>query len=105
MNINDLFKKKYVFKKPIEELGVLARPKWSWFVGVFIIVFITSCAFAYYVFTYTTDIREGVYIANTNTNKKIDSGKSAMVLELFKQREEKTNLLKTTPTVFTDPSR
>ncbi len=105
MNIENLFKKKYVFKKPLEESGVSAKPNWVLFVSVFLMLLIGACVFAYFVFDYITKDREGVYTVTVNSPKKIDSEKSNSVLNFFKTREENTNTLKNTPTIYIDPSR
>lgn len=105
MNIQNLFKKKYVFKKPHEESGSTAKSHWILFVSVFLIVLVCACFFAYYIFNYITKEREGTYTITSSNIKKIDSDKSNLVLDFFIQREENTNSLKATPTVYIDPSR
>ena len=105
MNMQNLFKKKYIFKKPLEESGVAARPQWALLVLVFLLLLITACLLAYYVFYYVTTEREGVYALSATSAKKIDTDKSNTVLDFFKAREEATAFLKTTPPVFIDPSR
>jgi len=104
MNIKNLFKKQYTFKKPLGESGI-AKPQWAMFVFVFLLLLVVACWFAYYVFNYTTSQREGVYVTSENNSKKIDTNKANNVLNFFKDREERTNILKVTPTVFVDPSR
>ncbi len=104
MNIKNLFKKKYVFEKPREESGAFARPKWAVYVAVFLLVLFCACIVSYFVFDNVTKDKEGTYVITTTNVKKIDSEKSNSVLDFFKSREDKTNTLKTTPSVFIDPS-
>ena len=69
MNIQNLFKKKYVFKKPHEESGSTAKSHWAMFVSIFLLILVCACFFAYYVFSYITKEREGVYTVTSNNIK------------------------------------
>ncbi len=104
MKIEELFKKKNKFGKPAMEKGIAVSVPWHLFLLIYFILLVGACALGYYIFNFTTAERTGVYTPEVTVGKKVDATKSATVLEFFQSREEKTNIYKTVPPKFIDPS-
>ncbi|MGI9118189.1 MAG: hypothetical protein ACR2IQ_01405 [Minisyncoccia bacterium] len=104
MKIPNLFKNKTHFKKPDAESGIDNRPPWYLFLSIYVALFLGGCWLSYVIFTFTTSEKTGVYVPVVTKSPTVNSEKSDSVLNFFTERSTRLESLKTTKTIYIDPS-